>query len=135
MPNQDIMNEPLFLKIDCLRLPVPDLDAGLRFYRDALGHQLIWRSATAAGLRLPDSNAEIVIHNEGTGTETDLMVEAVDDAVERIVGAGGRELRPAFDIAIGKCAVVADPFGNVLVLLDTSKGLLVTDDAGNVIER
>lgn len=88
------MTKPLFRKIDCLRVPVPDVEAGLRFYRDALGHELIWRSTTAAGLRLPDSNAEIVIHNEGTGTETD-MVEAVDDAVERIVASGGRELRPA----------------------------------------
>jgi predicted enzyme related to lactoylglutathione lyase len=123
----------VFRKIDCLRLPVADLEAGLRFYRDALGHELIWRTATAAGLRLPDSNAELVIHTEGTGTETDLMVETVDDAVERIAGAGGRVLRAAFDIAIGKCAVVADPFGNVLVLLDQSKGPLVTDGAGNVI--
>lgn len=123
----------LFQKIDCLRLPVADLEAGLRFYRDALGHELIWRTATAAGLRLPDSDAELVIHTEGQPAETDLMVAAVGDAVARIVAAGGSVLQPVFDIAIGKCALVADPFGNVLVVLDQSKGLLVTDDAGNVI--
>jgi predicted enzyme related to lactoylglutathione lyase len=125
--------DPLFQKIDCLRLPVPDLEAGLRFYRDALGHRLIWRSATAAGLMMPDSNAEIVIRTEGTGAETDLMVAAVAGAVDRVLASGGQLLRPSFDIAIGNCAVVADPFGNVLVLLDSSKGLLVTDDTGNVI--
>jgi predicted enzyme related to lactoylglutathione lyase len=124
---------PLFQKIDCLRLPVADLEAGLRFYRDQLGHELIWRTATSVGMRLPDSNAELVIHTEGGPNETDLMVDAVDDAVAQIVAAGGRVLEPAFDIAIGRCAVVADPFGNVLVVLDQSKGLLVTDDAGNVI--
>jgi catechol 2,3-dioxygenase-like lactoylglutathione lyase family enzyme len=32
---------PLFHKIDSLQLPVPTLDAGLAFYRDALGHQLL----------------------------------------------------------------------------------------------
>jgi catechol 2,3-dioxygenase-like lactoylglutathione lyase family enzyme len=29
---------PLFQKIDAVTIPVPDLDAGLRFYRDRLGH-------------------------------------------------------------------------------------------------
>jgi len=51
------MTEPLFRKINALQIPVPDLDAGLAFYRDQLGHDLIWRT-TAAGLRLPDSNAD-----------------------------------------------------------------------------
>jgi hypothetical protein len=38
-----------------------------------------------------------------------------------------------FDIQIGLCAVVADPWGNVLVLLDTSKGLLQVDENKRVI--
>ena len=41
-------SEALFRKIDCLQIPVPDLDAGLAFYRNSLGHSLIWRSATQA---------------------------------------------------------------------------------------
>jgi hypothetical protein len=28
---------------------------------------------------------------------------------------------------------VEDPFGNRFVLLDASKGLLITDDAGNIL--
>ena len=35
-----------------------------------------------------------------------------------------------FDIPIGRCAVVADPWGSRLVLLDTSKGRLVTGEDG-----
>jgi hypothetical protein len=35
------VSNPLFRKIDCLRLPVSDVDAALAFYRDALGHGLI----------------------------------------------------------------------------------------------
>jgi catechol 2,3-dioxygenase-like lactoylglutathione lyase family enzyme len=41
----------VFTKIDCLRLPVANLEEGLQFYRDKLGHELIWRTETAAGLR------------------------------------------------------------------------------------
>jgi len=45
---------PLLRKVDCLQIPVPDLEEGLAFYRDRLGHDLIWRTETAAGLRMPD---------------------------------------------------------------------------------
>lgn len=126
---------PLFRKVDCVRMPVTDLEAALAFYRDRLGHELKWRTATSAGLRMPESDAEIVVHTEGGWTETDLLVDAVDDAVARIVEGGGSVAQPPFDIAIGRCAVVRDPFGNMLVVLDMSKGPLRTGDAGNVIEQ
>lgn len=42
------MKEPLFRKVDCLRIPVPELNAGLAFYHDSLGHELIWRTETTA---------------------------------------------------------------------------------------
>jgi predicted enzyme related to lactoylglutathione lyase len=125
--------QPLFLKIDCLRLPVPDLDAALEFYRDRLGHALVWRSRTAAGLRLPDSNSELVLQTERPEAETDLMVESVDVGIERFIAAGGRLLHGPFDIPIGRCAVVADPFRNVLVMLDLSNGRLRTNSDGVVI--
>lgn len=124
---------PLFQKIDCIRLHVADLDKALVFYRDRLGHELVWRSDRAAGLRMPDTDTEIVLHTEEHGQEIDLKVEAVEAAAARFVAAGGTILVPPFDIQIGRGVVVADPWGNLLVLLDTSKGLLITDEAGNII--
>jgi predicted enzyme related to lactoylglutathione lyase len=124
----------LFCAIDCLRIPVPDLDAGLAFYRDRLGHQLIWRTEQQVGLRMPESAAEIVLQTERPELEVDLLVESVDEAVAAVVAAGGRIAVEPFDIHIGRCAVVLDPWGNRLVVLDMSKGPLVTDAAGNVIE-
>lgn len=123
----------LFRKIDCLSLPVSDLDEALAFYSDHLGHELIWRTDTAAGLRLPDSNAELVLHTDDRPMETDIAVESVPRAVERFTAAGGTVLAGPFDIQIGLCAVVADLWGNVLVLLDTSKGLLRVDENKRVI--
>ena len=122
---------PLFRRVDCLALRVTDLDEALSFYRK-LGHELIWRTSTGAGLRLPDSDAELVLQTERPGPETDLSVEAVEPAVARFVAAGGSVITAPFDIAIGQCAIVADPWGNHLVLLDNSKGHLVTDESGNV---
>ncbi len=123
---------PFFQKIDCIRLHVADLDEALAFYRDRLGHQLVWRSERAVGLRMPETDAEIVLHTERPGQEIDLKVESADAAAARFVEAGGKIIVPPFDIQIGRGVVVADPWGNPLVLLDTSKGLLITDEEGNI---
>ena len=127
------MSMSLLRKVDCVRFYVDDLEAGLAFYRDQLGHDLIWRTETAAGLRLPESNAELVLQTEDQRQEIDFQVDSADRAAQFIEQAGGRVIVPPFDIQIGRCVVVEDPWGNPLVLLDTSKGLLKTDSDGNVI--
>ena len=124
-------NEALFQRFDCLALRVTDLDGAIDFYT-GLGHDVLWRTTTSAGLRLPESAAELVLQTERPGPETDLTVAEVSAAVERFVAAGGRVVVEPFDIAIGRCAVVADPWDNHLVILDNSKGHLVADEAGNV---
>lgn len=124
---------PLLRKVDCLRLYVSDLEAGLSFYRDRLGHELIWRTQTAAGLRLPESEAELVIQTEDQRQEVDLLVDSADESATFMEQAGGKIIVQPFDIQIGRCVVVEDPWGNPLVLLDTTKGLLKTDADGNVI--
>jgi predicted enzyme related to lactoylglutathione lyase len=124
---------PLFQKIDCIRLYVSDLEAGIAFYRDRLGHALLWRTDTAAGLRMPATDAELVLQTTDRQQEVDLAVASADLAAGQFAKAGGTIVAPPFDIQIGRCVVVRDPWGNALVLLDTSKGLLETDAEGNVI--
>jgi predicted enzyme related to lactoylglutathione lyase len=124
--------EPLFRKIDNHMLRVADLDAAIAFYRDKLGHKLIWRDDEAAGLALPETDAELVLHRH-VGPETDILVDNADRAYQAFLDAGGQSIEPPFDIAIGRCARVRDPFGNVIVMLDQSKGKLATDSAGRVI--
>ena len=126
------MTDSLIRKVDCVQLPVPDLEAGLTFYRDQLGHDLIWRTATAAGLRLPDTDAELVLQTERPEPEVDLLVDSADEAAQRIKAAGGSVVVPPFDIPVGRCVVIADPWGNQLVLLDLSKGTYVVDKTGQV---
>jgi catechol 2,3-dioxygenase-like lactoylglutathione lyase family enzyme len=123
---------PLFRKLDNLMLRVSDLDAAIAFYRDRLGHPLLWRDDEAAGLALPETDAELVVHRR-LGPEVDLLVENVDGAFEAFLAAGGQAVRAPFDIPIGRCARVRDPFGNVLVILDQSKGRLLTDMDGRVV--
>ncbi len=128
------MTKPLFQKIDCLQLPVKDLEAALEFYHDKLGLEIVWRTDRAAGLRMADSDGELVLGVSENAPETDLTVESAEDAARRFVEAGGTVIRETRDIKIGKCVVVKDPWGNQLVLLDTTKGLLKTDTEGFVVE-
>jgi predicted enzyme related to lactoylglutathione lyase len=125
------MSGPLFRKLDNHMLRVADLDAAIAFYRDRLGHRLLWRTDEAVGFAMPDTDAELVAHLN-IGPETDILVEDVDEAFAVFLSAGGEALQPPFDIAIGRCARVRDPFGNELTLLDQSKGKLTTDAAGRV---
>ena len=68
--------EPVLRQVDCVQIPVPDLDAGLRFYRDGLGLELKWRHATQAGLRLGDT--ELVLQTERPDPETDFLVDSAE---------------------------------------------------------
>ena len=126
------MAEPLILRVDAIQLIVPDLEAGLAFYRDKLGHELRWRNETSAGLAMPGTNTELVIQTALDQPETDLLVESADDATTRFVEAGGTVIAPPSDIPVGRVAVVRDPWGNRLVLLDLSNGTCDTDADGNV---
>jgi lactoylglutathione lyase len=78
----------LLRKVDCVQIPVPDLDSGLAFYRDRLGHELIWRGETAAGLRLADSDSEIVLQTVRPYPEVDFLVDSADQAVTELTLAG-----------------------------------------------
>jgi predicted enzyme related to lactoylglutathione lyase len=130
------MPAPLFRKLDNLLLRVSDLDVALAFYSDRLGHKLIWRDGDAAGLAMPETDAELVLHTK-IGPETDILVDDVAHAFRSFLDAGGTAIREPFNIAIGRCAVVRDPFENILVLLDQSAGRLATDADGRVtgVER
>jgi lactoylglutathione lyase len=126
-------NKPIFKKVDCLRVYVDNLEKGLEFYRDKLGHSIIWRSEDAIGLRIPEQDTEIVIQTRDKKTEVNLLVDSVSEAILKIKEAGGSLIFGPIDIPIGKYATLKDPWNNELAILDTSKGLFITDKEGNII--
>jgi len=127
------MTKPVFNKIDCYSIPVDDLDNGIKFYNN-LGHKLLWRDGNnSAGLSLPGSDNELVLHTDNRPFETCLLVDSVDTAVESIVSNGGILVFGPIQIKVGKYALLNDPWKNPLPILDFSNGLLLTDADGNVI--
>jgi lactoylglutathione lyase len=122
----------MFQRIDCIQLYVSDLEQALEFYCDRLGHQLVWRSKVDAGLRMAKAECEIVLQTRRPGLEVDFLVADAEEAAEAFARAGGKIKVPPFDIQIGRCAVVTDPWGNDLILLDMRNGRLVTDNQRNI---
>lgn len=80
---------------------------------------------------LPESDTELVL-TTSLSYEPDWLVDDVSVAAARFVEAGGEIISPPRDIPLGRVVVVRDPFGNVLVLLDLSRGTYITDEVGNV---
>lgn len=122
---------PLLLGVDGVTVPVSDLDAGLRFYRDALGQPLRWRNDEIGQAGLGVGGSEIVLTTRQR-YEPGWLVDSADDAAAAMCAAGGRIVAEPSDNPVGRVAVVADPFANELVLVDLSRGRYTTDRAGNV---
>jgi predicted enzyme related to lactoylglutathione lyase len=127
------VGEQLLRKVDAVTIRVASLDEGLAFYRDRLGHPLLWRNDAVGqvGLSLPDSDTEIVLSTE-QGYEPNWLVRSVDEAVDTVRRAGGEVVTEPVDIPVGRLAVVTDPFGNLLVLVDLTNGRYRTDADGAV---
>ena len=123
---------PILQYVDCVRISVPDLEKGLRFYCDQLGHKVLWRMKDYIGLQMSDTKTEIVLDTHPHAPEIFMRVQSVGEAVNQITASGGKIIVPPYEIEIGLCAVVQDPWGNQFTILDISKGLLVTDADGNV---
>jgi lactoylglutathione lyase len=115
----------MFRKIDCVMIYVGDLELAVAYYTQVFGLHSLWRDAWSIGLGFPEADAEIVLHND-SGLPSKVEVHyLVDDVIQAVVTLRQESctiLVEPFDIAIGKCAVVQDPFGTRLSILDMSRG-------------
>jgi len=117
----------LLKKIDCVMIRVDDVKAAMTYYADKFGLHPIWWEESSAGLVFPESDTEIVVHcnpDIPSRVEVHYRVENVISAVQTLETKGYRKRVDAFDIAIGKCAVIEDLFGTRLCILDMTKGPL-----------
>jgi predicted enzyme related to lactoylglutathione lyase len=115
----------MFKKIDCVMIRVDDVSAAEKFYSDVFGLKSLWREAGAVGMKMPETDAEIVLHSNAgipNKVEVHYLVDDVVAAVKSYGEKGCRVLEPPFDVLIGKCAVIQDPFGTVICLLDLTSG-------------
>jgi lactoylglutathione lyase len=115
----------MFKKIDCVMIRVDDVTAAEKFYGQVFGLKPLWREAGTVGMGMPETDAEIVLHNNPAipnRVEVHYLVDDVVAAVKSYAEKGCRVLEPPFEVLIGKCAVIQDPFGTTICLLDLSSG-------------
>lgn len=112
-------------KLDCIMFRVKDLDAAARFYTDVMGLSQIWQDDAyqMIGLAFPESDAEVVIHTNSDIPSPDMsfLFDVVEDFVAEFRGKGYRVGKEPFEVRSGKCAVLADPDGNAINIIDLKK--------------
>ena len=103
--------------VDCVSFTVPDLDVGIAQYTQGLG--------------LREDVTEVVLVTHPVPA-VQFRTDSVEAALPRLLAAGFTCLVAPFDIDIGRCAVLADEWGNDFCVLDMSKGRYSVDGEGNV---
>lgn len=112
-------------KIDCVMIRVDDVEAAASYYAKVFDLRPLWSGDGSIGLVFAESDAEIVLHNDPaipSSVEVYYKVDDVVAAVAHYTAQGCQVLVAPFDITIGKCAVMKDPFGTRLCILDGTKG-------------
>jgi predicted enzyme related to lactoylglutathione lyase len=120
-----------------LNIDVPDVETGVRFYTAAFGLEVGRRFGTDF-VELLGWPAKVYLLAKAAGTvgaggdlrrygrhwtpvHADIVVDDVDAAVARAVGAGAKLEAPPKDAAYGRIAMLADPFGHGFCLLQFNR--------------
>src|ERR1700722_8602235 len=98
---------------------------GIAYYARVFGLHPQWSGDDSIGLAFAETDAELVLHHDPhipSSVEVHYLVDDVVAAVVHFAVQGCQVLVAPFDITIGKCAVISDPFGTRLCILDMTKG-------------
>ena len=110
-------------KIDAVMHRVNDLEEAIQFYVEVLGLRLGWRDESMAGMLFSGNDSELVLHIDASlpNPNVSFQVENVEEFVAEYKGKGYKVLVEPFDIRCGRCAVLSDPFGNGIEVMDLTK--------------
>ncbi|MBV9731247.1 MAG: hypothetical protein JO275_00640 [Verrucomicrobia bacterium] len=128
----------MFRNVDCVMIRVDSVEVAATYYREVFGLRPNWSDDVSIGLKFPESDTEIVLHNDPnipSPVEVYYLVRDVVDAVKSYTEKGCHLLVAPFDIRIGKCAVLKDPFETRICILDMTKGSRPSNLAGQLINK
>lgn len=113
------------LKIDNIMYYVSDPVKALAFYQNVLGLKEVWedKDAKMIGFTLEKSDAEVVIHWDSNLPEFDYsyLVENVEEFVKDFKSKGGTLDFGPIEVRPGKCAILLDPDGNKIPIIDLTR--------------
>ena len=113
------------LKIDNIMFFVSDLQKAAKFYENVLGLKRVWtdKKHRMIGFIFSESDSEIVIHNNSNmlNPSFSFLVKNVQMFCDEYKKKGYIVVREPFEVRCGKFAVLADPDGNELPIIDLTK--------------
>lgn len=113
------------LKIDCVMYRVSDLESAAVFYSETLGLKQVWKDdeAKMIGFIFPGGDSEVVIHSNPDIPNPDFcfLVENVEEFAKDFKEKGYKVCKEPFHVRTGKFAVLADPDGNIINIIDLTK--------------
>jgi len=113
------------LKIDSVMFFVADLEKTAEFYMNVLGLRRVWidKNRGMIGFVFPEGDSEIVIHNNSSlpNPSFSFLVKNVQTFCDEYREKGYTVVREPFEVRCGKFAVIADPDGNELPIIDLTK--------------
>ena len=112
-------------KIDAVLLKVNDLEKTAKYYTEVMGLKRGWtdKKNQMIGLIFPGNDTELVLHRDGNLPDPNVSYQ-VDDVIEFIAyykQQGYKVLVEPFDIRCGRCAILQDPEGHSVEIMDITK--------------
>ncbi len=112
-------------KIDAVLLRVRDLEETARFYTEVMGLKRGWtdNEHQMIGLLFPDNDTELVLHRDTKLADPNVSYQVKDvlGFVDQYKAKGYNVLVEPFDIRCGKCAILQDPEGHSIEIMDITK--------------
>lgn len=112
-------------KIDAVLIKVKNLEETAKFYTTVMRMKRGWTDTEnqMIGLLFPDNDTELVLHCDDTLPNPNISYQVKDvlSFVEQYRETGYKVLREPFDIRCGKCAILQDPEGHSIEVMDITK--------------
>jgi|SRR5215510_11868098 catechol 2,3-dioxygenase-like lactoylglutathione lyase family enzyme len=128
----------MFLSLDYLYVPAPDIDAAVHYYTEQLGGELVWKihafDTWVAGVRLSVSGPTVLLAAHLPG-ETPILIYRVEhlaNAVAALSARGWRAESGPFEIPNGPCYTFRDPVGVRLAIYENQRPNVAQDFAGRI---
>lgn len=112
-------------KVDAVLTLVEDIYKAAEFYEEVMGLKRGWTDDEnqLVGLLFPGNDTELVLHSNKNlpNPNVSYQVENVDEFVTEFKTKGHKVIVEPFEIRCGKCAILGDPDGNTIEIMDLTK--------------
>ena len=129
----------MFESLDFLYVPAPDIDSSVKYYKDVLGGELLWKihafGVWVACIKLSKAGEKPYVLLADHIKQNDVMliyrVENLENSVLALKSRGWKE-ENRIEIPPGPCCTFRDPAGNALVIYENARTHVMEDFRGRI---